>query len=48
MLRKIRLLAVAMLSLALMGVGLALAQEGDPERGVKLYAENCAVRVLGA
>ena len=43
MLKKVQLLAVVILGLAFIGVGLALAQEGDPERGAQLYVENCAV-----
>lgn len=36
-------LAVVAAAIALALAGIALAQSGDPQRGAKLFAENCAV-----
>ena len=41
--KKLSVPFVLMLSLLFVGVGLALAAEGNPKRGAELFAVNCAV-----
>ncbi len=40
---KLTFIALLIISLLFIGVGAALAQEGDPDRGAQIYAQNCAV-----
>ena len=40
---KLTFIALLIISLLFIGVGVTLAQEGDPDRGAQIYAQNCAV-----
>lgn len=43
MIKKLTLSISVVLVLCLIGVGLVLAQSGDPKRGAQIYSQNCVV-----